>query len=91
MIRDCPKKGLICFHYNQTGHKQADYPKLQGGGGAVAVPAPTTLRITDGHPAKEDVPKMKSHAFQFTTEEARAAPDIVAGTYISFSTPYDFM
>ena len=24
---------------------------------------------------------MKSHAFQLTTEDARAAPDVVAGTY----------
>ncbi|XP_023737006.1 uncharacterized protein LOC111884940 [Lactuca sativa] len=38
--RDCPKKGLISFHCNQTGHKKAKCPRLKGGGGAVAAPAP---------------------------------------------------
>ena len=79
MSRDCPTKGLICFHCNQTGHKWVNCPKLQGGGGVVAAPTPATMRITDGHPTKVDAPTVQSRAFQLTTEEARAAPDVVAG------------
>ncbi|XP_023732308.1 uncharacterized protein LOC111880139 [Lactuca sativa] len=56
--------------------------RLQGGGEAVAAPAPTTMRITDGHLAKADTPAVKSRAFQLTTEEARAAPDVVAVTFL---------
>ncbi|XP_023761653.1 uncharacterized protein LOC111910095 [Lactuca sativa] len=78
--RDCPKKGLICFHCNKTGHKKVECPRLQEGGGVVVVPVPATLRITDGHLAKADAPAMKIHAFQLTTEEARATPDVMAGT-----------
>ncbi|XP_023736709.1 uncharacterized protein LOC111884641 [Lactuca sativa] len=63
MSKDCPKKGLICFHCNKTGHKKAECPRLQGGGGAVAMPACATLRITDGRPAKADIPTLKSRAF----------------------------
>ena len=91
MSRDCPKKGLICFHYNQTGHKNAECLRLRGGGGAVAVPAPATLRITDGHPAKADAPTVKIHTFQLTTEEARAAPYVVADTCLLFSVLIIFM
>ena len=63
VIRDCPKKGLICFHCNQTGHKRVNCPMLQGGGGAMATPAPNIMRITDGLPTKADSPTMKSRAF----------------------------
>ncbi|XP_023754904.2 uncharacterized protein LOC111903358 [Lactuca sativa] len=79
MNRGCPKKGLICFHCNQTGLKRADCPKLQGGEGEVAMPVPTIMRITDGCPAKVEAPAVKSRAFQLGTEEARAAPDVVTG------------
>ncbi|XP_052626964.1 uncharacterized protein LOC128133531 [Lactuca sativa] len=80
--KDRPKKCLICFNYNQTSHKKADYLRLQGGGGAVAAPAPATMRITDGRPAKADAPAVKSHTFQLTTKEAQATPDVVAGTFL---------
>ncbi|KAL7597537.1 uncharacterized protein LOC122197891 [Lactuca sativa] len=40
------------------------------------------MRITDGRPVKAEAPTVKSCAFQLTTEEARAAPDIVAGTFM---------
>lgn len=86
MSREWPKKGLTCFHCNQTGHKKADCPRLQEGGGAVAAPVPDILRITDGCPAKAEAPTVKSRAFQLTTEEARAAPDVVAGTCSLSST-----
>ena len=86
MSRDYPKKGLICFHCNQTGHKKANCPRLQGGGGAVAAPASTTPRITDGRPVMAEAPAMKSHVFQLTTEEARATPDVVVGTCFLPST-----
>ena len=25
LSRDCPKNGLLCFHYNQTGHKRPTF------------------------------------------------------------------
>ncbi|KAL7590500.1 hypothetical protein Lser_V15G37230 [Lactuca serriola] len=40
------------------------------------------MRITDGHPANADTPALKSLSFQLTTEEAQAAPDVVAGTFL---------
>ena len=52
----------------------------------VGAPAPATLRITDGRPSKADILAVKSRAFQLTTEEARAAPDVVAGMCLFFST-----
>ena len=51
----------------------------------MVAPAPAMMRITDCRPAKADAPAVKSHTFQLTTEEARAAPDVVAGTYLFFS------
>lgn len=45
--RDC-MWGLgvfVCFHCNQKGHKKDDHPRLLGG--AMRVPTPATLRITN--------------------------------------------
>ncbi|KAL7619259.1 hypothetical protein Lser_V15G01624 [Lactuca serriola] len=53
-----------------------------GGRGPVKAPVPATMRITDGHPAKVDTLAVKSHTFQLTTEEARAASDVVAGIFV---------
>lgn len=52
----------------------------------MAVSAPATLRITDGRPVKADAPTAKSRAFQLPTKEARAAPNVVAGTCLLSST-----
>ena len=41
---------LICFHYNQRGHKKVQCTSLAAAG-PVSAPAPATLRITDGHQA----------------------------------------
>lgn len=72
-----PQEGLDCFHFNQTGHKKADCPRLTGG--AVMAPAPTTMRIIDGLLVKAEAHAMKNRTFQLTTEEALAAPDVVTG------------
>ena len=45
--RDCPQGASpLCFHYNQVGHKKADYPTAKGGAGSAS--NPTTSRIADG-------------------------------------------
>ena len=44
----------------------------------MAMPVPTTMTVTDVRP-KAEVPMVKSRALQLTTEEARAAPYVVAG------------
>lgn len=41
----------MCFHCNQVDHKKADHPRLRGG--AVSVPAPVTLRNTDGREGRD--------------------------------------
>ena len=51
-------------------------------------PAPTTLRIRDGRHGRAEAPVAKNRAFQFTAEEARAAPDVVMGMYL---LPYLFI
>ena len=43
----------------------------------MAVPVPTTLRITDAHEGKTTPPVGKSRAFQLTTEEVRTNRDVV--------------
>ncbi|XP_023768582.1 uncharacterized protein LOC111917162 [Lactuca sativa] len=40
------------------------------------------MRITDGRLDKADAPAVKSRAFHLTTEEARAAPDVIVGTFL---------
>lgn len=47
-------------------------------------PAPTTLSITDGRLGRAKAPAVGGMAFQMTTMETRAAPD-VAGMYVPFS------
>ena len=42
------------------------------------------MRITDGRPVRAEPPKAQGRAFQLTSEEARAAPDVVAGMFLSF-------
>ena len=69
---------LLCFHCNQRGHKKANCPQLTVSA-PVKAPAPATLRITDGRQGKAEAPVVRSRAFQLTTEEARAAPDVVTG------------
>ena len=41
--------------------------------------APATVRIGDGRPVKMEPPKAQGRAFQLTAEEAKEAPDVVAG------------
>ena len=72
---------LICFQCNQRGHKKAHFPSLAVAG-PVSAPAPVTLQITDGRQVRADAPVSKSMAFQLTTKEARAAPNVVMGMYL---------
>ena len=39
------------------------------------------VRAIESRPVKAKTPKVRGRAFQLTTEEVRAEPDIVAGTY----------
>lgn len=48
----------------------------------MATLAPGTLRITDSHQGKVDVPFVRSRAFQLKTKEAQAAPDVVTSIYL---------
>ena len=50
----------------------------------MSTPAPTTLRIPDGRPVKVEPPKAQGRPFQLTAEEARVAPDVVDGMFLSF-------
>ena len=52
---------------------------------SVQAATPATLRITDGRSDKKEPPKAQGRAFQLTAEEARAAPDVVAGMFLSSS------
>ncbi|XP_052625654.1 uncharacterized protein LOC128132759 [Lactuca sativa] len=40
------------------------------------------MRITDGRPVKAEAPTVNSCVFQLTTEEAQAAPDAMADTFL---------
>ena len=62
---------------------RANYPLLAAQ--PVQAAAPATLRITDGRPVRTEPPKAQGRAFQLTAEEARAAPNVVAGTFLSSS------
>lgn len=44
--------------------------------------APATVRIGDGRPVKVEPLKAQGHAFQLMAEEAKAAPYVVAGTFL---------
>lgn len=59
---------------------KADYPLLTTS--PVQAPAPTTLRITDGHQGRAETLRARGHAFQLTTEEARLVSDVVTGMYL---------
>ena len=45
-------------------------------------PVPATMRIRDGRPVKVEPPRAQGRAFQLTAEEAKATPDVVAGTFL---------
>lgn len=77
--RDCKKGTLICFHYNQVGHKKVDCLNLCSG--AVTTPTPSPLRITESREDKTESPILRILAFQLTTEEARSALDVVTGMF----------
>ncbi|XP_052627095.1 uncharacterized protein LOC128133625 [Lactuca sativa] len=88
MSRDCTattttttSSGLICFNCNQRGHKNSQCLILASVG-QVAAHAPTTLRITDGHQGRVEVLVAKSRAFQLIAKEARAAPNVVTGSFL---------
>ena len=48
----------------------------------MAAPMLATMRITNGRQGKEEVPVVKSRAFQLTVGESQAAPDVVTGMYL---------
>lgn len=78
---------LLCFHCNQRGHKKANCPQLTVSA-PVKPPAPATLRLTDSRQGKAEATLVRSRAFQLTTEEARAAPDVVMGMILTLSFIY---
>ena len=45
-------------------------------------PGPRIPSITDGREGKTEAPKALGRAFQLKTKEARAAPYIMAGTFL---------
>ena len=84
MAKDCPKGFAVCFHCNQTGHRKAECPQLWGSPqGASLGSAPALVRATESQPVKAEALKARGRAFQLSTEEVRAAPDVVAGMYSS--------
>ena len=80
MAKDCPKGFAVCFHCNQTGHWKAECPQLRG---ASQGSAPAAARVTESRPVKAETPRARGRAFQLTAEEVRAAPDVVAGMFLS--------
>ena len=48
----------------------------------VQAPAPATLRITVGGQGRDEPSRTKERAFQLTAEEAKTAPDVVAGMFL---------
>lgn len=76
--RDCPQgTSLLCFHFNQVGHKNSDSPELVKG--AVTAPAPATMRITNGREGKVDVPVVRSQALQSHAKEIQVPSFEVVG------------
>ena len=72
----------ICYHCDHVGHLKTSCLLLASKPTQVSTPA--TLMIADGRPVNEEPPKAQARTFQHIAEEARAAPDVVAGTFISF-------
>ena len=83
MVNDCPKGFSVCFHYNQTGHRKAEFPQLIQG--SAQAPAPAALHVTDGQSGKVKVPRARGRDFPLTAEDVRAAHDIVVGIYLIIS------
>ena len=79
MARDCPKGFSVCFHCNQMGYRKVECPKLIQG--STQGSAPTAIRATDSQSVKNETSRAHGRAFQLTTEEVRASPDLVAGMY----------
>ncbi|KAI3751218.1 hypothetical protein L2E82_22266 [Cichorium intybus] len=77
--RDCRQEAKIFFNCNQVGHIKSQCPSLSKT--TVQNPAPSTLRITDGHQVKTGTPKAKGRVFQLTAGEAQAVPDVITGTF----------
>ena len=75
---DCPQgASLLCFHYNQVGHKKVDRPTMRGG--AVSAPALVTVRITSGNEGRVGAPSERIRALQCQTGEARTPTGDIAG------------
>ena len=80
MEKDFPKGFSVCFHCNQTSHQKAECPYLTHG--STQASAPATLHVTDSRSGKAEPPRARGRAVQLTAEEVRAAPDVIAGTYL---------
>ena len=66
--KDCPQgTSPLCFHYNQVGHKTADYLYLVKR--AARAPAPPTLRVTNGLEGRVEVHVVRNRALQSRAEE----------------------
>lgn len=79
-VKDCGKNLCVYINCNQAGHVQVDCSLLTVE--IVHTPTLETLHITGRRQGRVESTKVMSHDFQMTTEETRAAPDIVTSMYI---------
>lgn len=86
MAKDCRQQDLtlifrIYYHCDQVVHLKANCPSLDAR--PAQAPAPSTLRITDGSQDRVEPPRARGCSFHLTAEEARAAPDVMTGMFLS--------
>ena len=70
----------MCYHYEQEVHVMAQCPLFVSR--LVQALATSILRTTDRRHGRVEPPRARVRAFQLTTEEARAAPDVVTGMFL---------
>nr|GEY95421.1 hypothetical protein [Tanacetum cinerariifolium] len=81
MIKDCKKPMILCYNYNQLGHKSNECPNLK------VIEAKPLKSIKEEKVEKAEVSNPNAHVYVMATEEEKLVHDVVTGTIIVNSIP----
>ncbi|GJT74943.1 putative reverse transcriptase domain-containing protein [Tanacetum coccineum] len=79
--KDCQKPMILCYNYNQLGHKSNECPNSK------AIEAKPLKSVKEEKAEKAGIPNPTARVYMMATEEDKVKPDVVTGIILVNSKP----